>query len=192
MNATEHLVEVYYRQLGCFTATDIKIPKGNNRQFDLLAFNYTTKKLYHVEISVAHGEHWAGNLNDLKKRIRFKFFGFPRNNRPENSKTDFAKGKTYLNAIKATYLKYGIDYSEVVRVWCTWCLPPEKVTLDDWYQELATEFNLKSENFQLLLFRDTVIPTLLKNIGTANYDDELLRTLSLINQFNIQTANKGR
>lgn len=39
MNAAEHLVELYYRQKGCFTITDIKIENGNNRQMDLLAYD---------------------------------------------------------------------------------------------------------------------------------------------------------
>ena len=187
MNTTEHLIEVYYRQLGCFTATDIKIIKGNNRQFDLLAFNFTTKKFYHIEVSVAHGEHWQGTLADIKEKIRYKFFGSPRNSRPNNPKTDFAKGKTYLDPIKATYSKFGVSYKDVIRVWCTWCLPETEVSLDDWKQELATEFDLQPENFELLLFRDTVLPALLENIGTAYYDDELLRTLSLIKEYNRQT-----
>jgi|ERR1035437_8584867 hypothetical protein len=191
MNTTEHLVEVYYRQLGCFSATDTKIVKGNNRQFDILAFHFTTKKFYHIEVNVAHGDgvHWkAATLDNIKEKIRYKFFGSTRNSRPGNKKTDFAKGKHYLDQIKATYTKFGIDYNEVIRVWCTWCLPNKEVSLDKWKKELAEEFNLQPDNFQLLLFRDTVLPTLLDNIGTAYYDDELLRTLSLIKEYNRQTA----
>ncbi|GAB3995131.1 hypothetical protein GCM10028807_34470 [Spirosoma daeguense] len=56
MNTAEHLVEIYYRQAGCFTMSDIKVISGNNRQLDLLAINIKTKKYYHIEVSVAHGE----------------------------------------------------------------------------------------------------------------------------------------
>jgi len=186
MNTTEHLVEVYYRQIGCFTVTDIKVIKGNNRQFDLLAFNYKTKKFYHVEVSVAHGLQWTDSLNDIKKKIDYKFFGNPKDLRPENSKTDFTKEKKYLEQIKATYSKFGIDYNEVIRVWCTWFIQENDITVNNWKNELASEYNLKPENFEILLFRDTLLPTLLENIGTAYYDDELLRTLSLLKEYTRQ------
>lgn len=191
MNTTEHLVEVYYRQSGCFTATDIKIVKGNNRQFDLLAFNLQTQKYYHIEISVAHGQQWQASLNDIKERIRYKFFGSTKNLRPDNPNTDFNKGKSYLDSIKATYQKFGLEYDKLIRVWCTWCLTDTNSAIDTWKIEIANDFNLKPDNFEILLFRDTVLPTLLANIGTAYYDDELLRTLSLISEYNRQTQNKS-
>jgi hypothetical protein len=189
MNTTEHLVEVYYRQQGCFTATDIKVERGNNRQLDLLAFNYKTKLFYHIEVSVAHGEHWAASLNDIKEKMRFKYFGEPLNKRPDNPNTDFAKGKKYLEPIKATYSKFGIDYNEIKRVWCVWCLNDTSTQeIEDWKKSLALEYGLQTSNFEILSFRDEVLPKLLHNIGTAYYDDELLRTLSLIKEYNKQTA----
>lgn len=190
MNTTEHLVEVYYRQMGCFTATDIKIVRGNNRQFDLLAFNIQTKKYYHVEVSVAHGEQWQSSLNDLKEKIRYKFFGSPKNLRPDNPNTDFNKGKSYLDSIKLTYQKFGLDFYKVVRVWCAWSLSDPDSAIDLWKKDIASEFGLTESNFEILLFRDTVLPELLGSIGTAYYDDELLRTISLISEYNKQTQNK--
>ena len=36
----ERIVESYFRiERKCFTITDIKIPKGNNRQIDILAYS---------------------------------------------------------------------------------------------------------------------------------------------------------
>ena len=55
-----------------------------------------------------------------------------------------------------------------------------------WKKELASEFKLRPRNFEILLFRDVVLPKLLDNAGTAYYDDELQRTLSLINVYNEQ------
>lgn len=191
MNTTEHLVEVYYRQQGCFTATDIKVERGNNRQLDLLAFNYMTKIFYHIEVSVAHGEHWAASLNDIREKIRFKYFGEPYNKRPDNPNTDFAKGKKYLEPIKETYTKFGIDYNLIKRVWCVWCLnDTTDQDIENWKQSLASEFGLRASNFEILSFRDEVLPRLLENIGTAYYDDELLRTLSLIKEYNKQKAQE--
>jgi len=190
MNTTEHLVEAYYRQKGCFTATDIKVDNGNNRQFDLLTFDIKANKICHIEVSVTHSinKSWIRPLDNITNEVRFKFFGIPKNKRPDNQKTDYAKGKTYLEPIKSTYSKFGINYKDVTRVWCTWCLSEnDKSNIDKWKQSMANEFNLKPDNFEILLFRDEVLSTLLNNIGTSNYDDELLRTLSLISEFKRQT-----
>jgi hypothetical protein len=191
MNTTEHLVEAYYRQKGHFTVSDIKVDKGNNRQFDILTFDNKAQKFYHIEVSVTHALNWVRPLDGITNEVRFKFFGIPKNKRPDNLKTDFAKGKTYIEPIKATYNKYGIDYKNVIRVWCTWTLSAnDTAKVDTWKEKMATEFNLQTHNFEILLFREEVLSTLLTNIGTANYDDELLRTLSLVSEHRIQTTHK--
>ncbi len=189
MNTTEHLVEVYYRQLGCFTATDVKIVKGNNRQFDILAFNMLTKEYFHIEVSVAHGQHWQPSLEKLTSRINYKFFGTTRNSRPGNPNTDHAKGKSYLTPIIDTYKKFGIDYTKIIRVWCTWALPDCEESIKLWKEKMAADHVLNPSNFQVLNFRDEVMQSLMKNIGTAFYDDELLRTMSLLKEFQKQTNN---
>ncbi|GAB3995129.1 hypothetical protein GCM10028807_34460 [Spirosoma daeguense] len=117
----------------------------------------------------------------------YKFFGVVRNSRPNNPKTDFMKGKSYLNSIKATYKNLGLEYDEVIRVWCTWCLSDKSSTIEAWKNEIAEEYNLKPDNFEILLFRDTVLPSVINSIGTSNYDDILLRTISLISEYNRQT-----
>lgn len=188
MNTTEHLVEIYFRQQGCFTVSDVKVENGNNRQFDLLAFNQNTRLSYHIEVSVVHGERWAPSLDEIKAKIWQKFFGEPENTRPGNPNTDFSKGKTYLGSIKATYQKFGIDYDEVKRVWCTWCLNDvNKQEVEDWKESLALKYKINKDKFEILSFRDEVLPQLIKNVGTAYYEDELLRMLSLIKQYNKQT-----
>ena len=192
MNTTEHLVEVYYRQLGCFTATDVKIEKGNNRQFDILAYNLSTRKYYHIEVSVAHGQHWQPDLSKLSDRINYKFFGTTRNNRPNNPKTDHAKGKSYLEPIKATYQKFGLDFDKIIRVWCTWAIPDDKNAIEQWKKKMATTHGLTPNNFEILNFRDTVMKALVGKVGTAYYDDELLRTMSLLKEFERQTQTDCR
>lgn len=188
MNATEHLVETYYRQKGHFTVTDIKVDKGNNRQFDLLTFDNKTKTCYHIEVSVTHVLRWSHTLEYISEQVRSKFFGAPKNKRPGNRKTDYEKGKTYLESIKSTYAKYGIDYNNVKRVWCTWHLSDlEFSKIESWKKIMAKEFSLLPDNFEILQFRDEVLSTLLDNIGTSNYDDELLRTLSLVIEHKRQT-----
>jgi hypothetical protein len=55
MNTVELIVESYFRLCrSCFTYPDLKVPGGNNRQLDLLAYNVREEAQYHVEMSVTH------------------------------------------------------------------------------------------------------------------------------------------
>jgi hypothetical protein len=193
MNTAEHIVETYYRiARKCFTVSDIKILQGNNRQIDILAFQPSDKKYYHIEVAVTHCENWCPSLEEIQDKIGYKFFGKARNSRPENPKTDFAKGKSYVEQIKKTYHLYGVDFNKVIRVWCSWYFEAENRQIMKLKENLANSYTLKSSNFELLSFRDTVIPELSDAIGTSNYDDEILRTLSLLNQYRIQKDYKKR
>jgi hypothetical protein len=187
MNTTEHIVEQYYRLQGYFTNVDIKVIDGNNRQFDILAFHPSKRKnkILHIEISIAHGENWSQTLEPLKNEVRKKFFGNPR---PSDKKTsDFQKGKNYYNQIKKTYEHYGLDSNKVVRVWCTWFMKDLTAkSKKQWQNELAIEFKLKPNNFDILLFRDEVIPYMINYVGTSNYEDEVLRMFSLLKEFESQ------
>jgi hypothetical protein len=187
MNSTERLVEAYYRQKGHFTLTDVKVQNGNNRQFDILSYDSNSREFFHIEISVTHSLNWATNLSLITNEMRFKFFGIPKNKRPNNPKTDFNKGKTYVNAIKSTYSKYGINFETVNRVWCTWNLSQEEIEkIESWKNSMKEEFKIEPNKFHILLFRDEVLQTLINKIGTSNYDDEILRTLSLISEYKKQ------
>jgi hypothetical protein len=190
MNTTEHLVEIYYRQKNYFTISDIKVINGNNRQFDLLAYDVIEKLFYHIEIGVTHTKGWQSSLEDLKDNIRYKFFGCVRNTRPDNSNTDYKKEKNYIKSIKSTYQKFGVDYKKVIRVWCAWSLEATENEISTWKKELSQEFNINKKRFQILLFRDSVLPFLLESVGTANYDDKLYRTLSLVKEYNRQKNQK--
>lgn len=190
MNTTEHLVELYYRHCqNNFTYTDFKVSGGNNRQFDVLAYNKVNNVLRHIEVSVTHSTGWTANLDSLKNDIRFKFFGSPKNKRPNNPNTDFNKGKTYRPQIESAYNQFGFNWDEVIRVWCLWFYPSDKSLIDNWREELSSEFSLNADNFEILSMRDEVIPSLIQSIGTSNYDDDILRTISLIDQQRIQTQN---
>ena len=191
MNASERLVEIYYRQKKCFTVSDVKIEGGNNRQFDLLAFDVKSNKHYHIESSIGHGVQWSPTLDNIYHLMNYKFFGAPKNSRPDNPKTDFAKGKSYHGSIKKAYETFGLEYKDVVRVWCTWCLTKvDEERIIPWKKEMAKIFQLKPQNFELLSFRDTVLPFIMNEVGTSNYDDDLSRCLSLIKAYNNQTKIK--
>lgn len=158
MNGAERLVEAYYRQKGHFTATDVKVENGNNRQFDILTYDSKSKEFYHVEVSVTHGLNWIRSLDLISVEMQFKFFGLPKNKRPGNSRTDHAKGKTYLGSIKSTYSKFGIDFEKVNRVWCTWHLTGEEhARMEEWKNEMAQQYKLSPDRFHVLQFRDEVL-----------------------------------
>ncbi len=187
MNAVEHIVETYYRLVEkCYTISDIKVLKGNNRQFDILAYSPRIKNFYHVELSVTHCKNWCASLDEIEQEVACKFFGKVKNNRPENPNTDFAKGKRYLEQIKMTYDLYGINFSKLIRVWCAWYFEENNEEMTKWRKKLAIKYKLTPQNFELLSFRDEVIPKLKMEIGTSNYDDEILRTLSLLFQYEKQ------
>jgi hypothetical protein len=184
MNATEHLVEIYFRHKDCFTISDVKVINGNNRQFDLLAVNLIEKKSYHIEVSITHGQHWQYSLEGLKDVMQYKFFG--------DIKSQSRSKKNQLESITKTYEKFGIDFKEVIRVWCCWCLPENPIEeIDNWKHDLASIHNLDSDKFKLISLRDEILPQLFDGIKTANYADEILRTLSLVKEQSRQTKNKS-
>ena len=187
MTPTEHIVDVFFNEIkNCFTISDVKVEKGNNRQFDLLAYEIKSKTQYHIEISVTHNQHWTANLTNLNSEIEAKFFGNPKNNRPGNQNTDFAKGKSYLDSIKNTYEKYGFDYEKVIRVWVLWYFKDTPEEIEKWKSNLASRFQLEKENFELYSFRDQILKSLFEEIGTSNYSDDVMRTLSLMKEYKRQ------
>lgn len=189
MNATEHIVECYFRYCRkCFTMADVKVIKGNNRQFDLLAYDFQQDEQYHVETSVAHQEHWSPSLPQLSEILEEKFLGVPKKRDGKN--TDHAKGKSYRDAIALTYDSVGFHSRTVKRIFVTWQTKSIK-GLD----AFITNFKLKhwasrSIDLQIWSFRDEILPALQKEIGTSNYSDEVLRTISLIRQMEIQNRPK--
>ncbi|KAA5537044.1 hypothetical protein F0919_05055 [Taibaiella lutea] len=181
MNAAERLVEIYYRQKRCFTISDVKVLSGNNRQIDLLVYDGKEKLHYHVEVSVSHDMKWAPTLDDIYHRMHYKFFGAVKFGKEDNKNSDSGRGKTYLESIKATYKDYNIDYKEVVRVYCAWCLKTENdyANLPKWKEEMGKLFDLKADKFEILSLKNDVIPSLFEKPGKSNYEDELLRCISL-------------
>lgn len=188
MTTTEHIIETYYRLTKhCFTMTDYKVVGGNNRQFDVLAFAPIERKFYHIEVSVTHQEHWTADLNVVKEFIGYKFFGLPKNKRPGNPNTDYNKGKTYKKQIMQSYKNFGMPWDDVVRVWCLWRFNETESEIEEWKQDLQQTYGISSDRFELLSFRDKVIPELFNNISQSNYSDEILRTISLLKEYEIQT-----
>lgn len=182
MNAVEHIVECYFRQCrGCFTVTDVKIQAGNNRQCDLLAYNLITQEQYHVESSVTHSTRWIPSVERLREIFDRKFRGAPP--KREGAKTDYTKGKSYFECIVQAYRNVGFEPEKVRRVFVTWVVQDVdalKLLLD----EYLSEHNIKVEVISL---RDEILPELVEKVSTSNYEDEILRTFSLLRQRDLQT-----
>lgn len=181
MNAVEHIVEACYRIcMKCFTMQDLKIPAGNNRQFDLLAVSLLNGKQYHVESSVTHVPRWCPDTNQLKQFFDRKFRGAPANR--EGARRDKAKRKTYEPQILEAYRSVGIDPERLNRVWVAWTFKDVTAVpafLDSYFTETGLHIQVTS-------LRDEIIPALQKAVATSNYDDEVLRTLSLLKQLESQ------
>ena len=185
MNAAEQIVEQYLQLCKhCFTMADVKVEDGNNRQFDLLAINPAKNTQYHIEVSVTHDSSFTPNAKELRKTFDHKFRGVPADRKGKG--TDHTKGKNYLKAIKTTYKKAGLKLNMVTRVYCCW-VTKEKDAMA-FLKDYAKETGLKIEIWSL---RDKVIPELLNKISTTNYDHPILRTLSLLQQYNKQQQKNG-
>jgi hypothetical protein len=160
---------------------DVKIQGGNNRQCDLLAYNLVSGEQYHVESSVTHQENWCPSMKELREIFDKKYLGIPP--KLEGINTDYAKGKTYYEHITKTYKSIGFDLLRIKRVFVTW-----RVANEDNLGSLLTEYEQEhSIKVDVLSFRDKILPELMDKISTSNYDDEVLRTLSLLRQRALQT-----
>ena len=188
MNAVERIVEIYFQKIyNCLTCPDTKIKNGNNRQFDLLAYSIKDRKQYHVESSVTHGVDWNPTLAWLIEKIEYKFFGEPSKTDNQSKNTDKAKNKNYLEQIKQQYYEYGFNFEELHRVWVLWCF--DKLSRDEYILK-GKKYYLKNcirdKEIEIIPFREIIIPKLIKKIGTSNYEDEIIRTFSLIAQYQKQ------
>lgn len=186
MNTTEQIVEAYFRVVRkCFTMTDVKVQGGNNRQMDLLAYDIKKGEQYHVEIGVTHVARWNPTLDQLKTRFDHKFLGMPRER--EGPRTDFARGKEYLTAIKRTYREVGFDPRKVQRIYICWT-PPHDADFEAKLLKYCRLRRLGKNPIRVVGFRDVVLYELMQATGTSNYDDPLLRIISLLKQYQVQRA----
>lgn len=187
MNAVEHIIECYFRYCKrCFTITDVKIVSGNNRQADLFAYNLKTKDQYHVESSVTHCKNWSFFEEDLEENFGKKFLGLPPKRKGRG--TDRTKGKNYYNNIIQTYKSVGFSPARVQRVFIQWA-ENDKIDLNSFLKDYYKRNRMRVFVWSL---RDKILPELKKEISTSNYEDEVLRTLSLLRQFELQTRNRER
>lgn len=166
---------------------DIKVISGNNRQIDLLAYNPKTAEQYHIEVSVTHRENWCPTPIELTAEFDKKYFGVPA--KREGKNTDYALGKTYKKQIDLTYESVGLDPHKIKRIWVCWIVR-EADNIESQLEEYCNKRGLPKGAIEILSFRDVVIPSLMGKVGTSNYEDDVLRTLSFLQQFQKQ-ASRG-
>lgn len=183
MNAAEHIVECYFRHvLKCLTITDVKVVNGINRQCDLLAANIKEEKYYHVETSVTHRTMWAPKVEELKAIFDAKFIGIPKEK--ENSNSEWKKGVTYFENIKKTYRLFGLPPSKVTRVFVCWIMKDkDRESVPKLVDKYKKKYGIRVE---VMSFKETILPRLKDAVGTSNYDDEILRTISFFKELEKQ------
>ena len=175
MNAVEHIVEQYFRVCKkCFTIPDVKVIDGNNRQFDLLAYNLNEGRQYHVESSVTVIPTWNKYKDEfIESYLDRKFFGIA-----EGKNNDFGHRKNYEKSIRETYDQYGFKFEHVNRIWVIWT--------DKYIDNIQSVLDKYRKNrgvyVEITSLRDEIIPGLQKDVDTCNYEDEVLRTISLLNE----------
>lgn len=179
MNTAEKIVESYFRHcLDCFTMSDVKVEAGNNRQLDLVAIHLPMGEAYHVETTVKIAG-FCPTLEKLRTAFEHKFFGAPRANAKPTG--DHALGKNYRPAINRTYKRLGLTPSKVRRVYVCWTVNGvDDEELEDFCRGFSRRYHLGRNPIQVWSFRDRILPELVEAVGTSNYDDDALRTLSLL------------
>lgn len=196
MNAAEHVAESYFRLCrNCFTISDRKVTRGNNRQLDILAYDLKSERQFHVEVSVTHRQNWCPTIEELKVEFEKKFIGAPpKREGAVGGATDYEKGKSYFRQIEETYIECGFSPAHVKRVWVCWM-----VKAKDNSKPIVEQFKFDnpkaSFEIEILSLRDYVLPALESAIGTANYDDEILRIIGFMkereSQLRAQSVHSG-
>lgn len=118
MNTAERIVESYFRYCrGCLTIPDVKIAGGNNRQIDLLAWQPSTQKAFHVQTTVAPSGRYFNKSSSWRlttEIFRNKFFSQPRDRQtadfiPAQDDNEYAK-------LKKTYSGFNFAPEHIKRV----------------------------------------------------------------------------
>lgn len=189
MNTAEQIVDAYFRLCrDCFTISDRKVAKGNNRQIDILAYHLKSKTEYHVEVGVTHRENWCPTIAELGEKFDHKFFGLPGERDGKSPNTDHAKKKHYFDKIEKEYERVGFHPTTVKRVWVCWMVKDRNNPEPFQLKHAVGHLGGRQFEIEVLSMRDYVLAKLEKAIGTSNYDDVILRTLGFIKQREKQQA----
>ncbi len=191
MNTAEEITAAYFSLCrNCFIMADRKVAPqsgGNGRQMDLLAHDAAHQVTYHVETSVTHRPNFALRLEKLNEICSRKFFGSATRRSSPTGKTDHDRGKDYLNVVCNEYEKVGTSFDSVKRVFVCWFL--NEIAHDNnkpIHVSVANPKTGRPVSIEVLSMRDYILPQLLKEVGTSNYENQTLRMIGLISQMNLQ------
>ncbi len=183
MNTAERIVESYFRYCrGCLTIPDVKIAGGNNRQIDLLAWHAKTGTAYHVESTVVPSGRYfnkSSSWRPVTEIFQNKFFAQKKVRQtdafiPANDDMEYLK-------LQRTYELYNFVPKQLKRVWVCWDLDDYRVTVPDIVSYFAAR-DVPQHLVEVISFRDEVVPALEREIGSSNYEDDVLRTFSFFSE----------
>jgi hypothetical protein len=153
MEVEEHIVEEYFRRMGYFTISNIRLE--GNREIDILALDHEKERYLHIEVSVRLG--YPFQLVDTAHK--FDIINYPQKKFEDN------RIKEYIRDIFGTD-----DYEKVIVIWSE----PRK----DWdkIQEAANKQQIE------ILFLEDMLKELLLDLKNdkKNQRDEIIRTLQLV------------
>jgi len=152
MYPTEHLVEQYIHYIKRWF-TITNIVAKNNKEIDILALD-TNGNCYHIEVSVHKGGlQWGPEGNDGDKVKNYKEAKF------NDEITNFIKER------------YGV--TKVNNIWVCWGIHPKK-------EKLALS---EGEKYGIEIWQlKNIVRDLWKEIGTANYGDDIIQALSIVKE----------
>ena len=80
------------------------------------------------------------------------------------------------------YSRLGLDLGKIKRIWICWTVKdPDNLNLHLRNYLIRTGYLV-----EVISLRDRILPDLMNAVSTANYDDEVLRTFSLIKEWQRQ------
>jgi hypothetical protein len=150
---------------------------------DILAVSLLTGDQFHIECSVTHRERWCPTTEELIATFHKKFSGVPPQR--EGMNTDAARRKHYGGVIMSMYSSLGLDTSKIKRIWISWTVKDP----DNLKARLHSYFVQTGYAVEVISFRDVILPELMSAVSTSNYEDEVLRTFSLIKEWQRQAED---
>ena len=155
-----HIVERYMQLVKrCFTMTNIMLEGG--KEIDLLAFDLTSGKKFHIEVRVATGKGLRLRLIDTQTKDGRKH----RRGLDTLNEIKFAH-PTVVNAVKKIFGSG--EYKKVLVIW-------------DVRDSRVVEQSKSIYNIEIWKI-SSIISELMQKVKTKPYRDDVLRTIQLISQ----------
>ncbi len=113
-------------------------------------------------------------MEKLKSKVEYKFFGIEKPTKKQ-------RGKNFYQKILDTYYRFPTGFNKIIRVLCTWA--PNEDEFNEVKKYIVEKYKIMDDELCSLSFRDNVMPELLNNIKTANYENYTLRIFSIFKAY---------